>query len=252
MKRTHVVLVLFILVIAFTVSCQHEIQWPKSGGGTPVDTIVKPVTPPPPPPPPLPPPVIGSSCSPDTVYFTNTILPLLNSNCAMSGCHNGLGNEDASQYTLNTYSGIMAIVKAGNPSSSKLVSVISNGSMPPKGYTPITAAQLTAIKTWITQGALNNTCTSSSCDTASVTYSTTISTIMMNNCTGCHSGAAPSGAGIDLSSYATVLVQIKNGKLWGDVSHSTGYNAMPLGGASLSACDLNMISAWLNKGAPNN
>ena len=133
-----------------------------------------------------------------------------------------------------------------------VVDVIMNGSMPPQGHTPISSSQLAAIETWISQGALNNTCTGGSCDTANVTYSVTISTILQNNCTGCHSGSAPSGAGIDLTTYSNVLTQVKNGKLWGDVSHSTGYNAMPVGGASLSVCDLNMISNWINKGAPNN
>jgi mono/diheme cytochrome c family protein len=250
MKKPYLILIFLFAGILLVLSCQHEIQFP-SGGGTGTDTTTQ-VVPPPAPPPSLPPPIAGSTCSPDTVYFSNTILPLLSSNCAMSGCHNGLGGGDAAQYTLNTYAGIKAIVKAGNPGSSKLVSVISNGSMPPRGHTPITSAQLTAIKTWISQGALNNTCSASTCDTANVSFSVTISTILQNNCTGCHSGSAPSGAGIDLTAYANVLTQVKNGKLWGDVSHSTGYNAMPLGGATLSACDLNMISAWINKGAPNN
>ena len=248
MRAAYIVLLGLFVAILFLLSCQHEIQWPKSTVTIPPPDTSKTTTPPPA----LPPPVIGSSCSPDTVYFTNTILPLLTSNCAMSGCHNGLSGGDAGQYTLNTYAGIMKIVKPGNPGGSKLVSVISGGSMPPRGHTPISADQLTAIKTWITQGALNNTCNSTTCDTANVTYAATITSILQNNCTGCHSGTAASGGGVDLSSYAKVLTQVQNGKLWGDVSHSIGYNAMPLGGASLSACDLNMINSWIKKGAPNN
>jgi hypothetical protein len=170
----------------------------------------------------------------------------------MSGCHNGLSGGDAGEYTLNTYTGIKKIVIPGNAGGSKLIDVIINGNMPPFGHTPISSSQLADITTWINQGALNTTCSGGSCDTANVTYSGTISTILQNNCTGCHSGSAPSGGGIDLSKYANVLVQANNGKLWGDVSHSTGYNAMPLGGSSLSACDLNMISSWIKKGAPNN
>ena len=249
MKKTYMILSICSTTLVLFFSCQHEIVYPKTA--TIVDSTKLPIVTPSPPPP-LPPPVIGSSCSADTVYFSNTILPMLTSYCAMTGCHNGTSGGDAGDYTLNTYSGIMKTVSPGNASASKLVNVISNGSMPPRSHTAITASQLAEITTWINQGALNNTCTASTCDTSNVTYSTTISTILQTNCTGCHSGSAPSGAGIDLSNYANVLVQVNNGKLWGDVSHSTGYNAMPLGGTMLSACDLNMISSWIKKGAPNN
>ena len=249
MRVSNVLLGLLTIILLATFGCQHEIQFPRNNN-KPVDSTA--VIPPAAPPPALPPPAVGSSCSPDTVYFSNTILPMLTSNCAMTGCHNGTSGGDAGDYTLNTYSGIMRIVSAGNASASRLVNVISSGTMPPRGHTAISASQLAEITTWINQGALDNTCTASGCDTSNVTYSTTISTILQTNCTGCHSGSAPSGAGIDLSTYANVLVEVNNGKLWGDVSHSSGYNAMPLGGASLSACDLNMISSWIKKGAPNN
>jgi len=249
MKVTKILLGLLTLILLATFGCQHEVQYPKNAS-KPVDStsIIQPLTPPPA----LPPPAIGSSCSADTVYFTNTILPLLTSYCAMTGCHDGISGGDAGDYTLNTYSGIMKIVSAGNASGSRLVKVISSGSMPPRSHTAISSSQLTEITTWINQGALNNTCVASSCDTTNVTYSATISTILQTNCTGCHSGSAPSGAGIDLSTYANVILEVNNGKLWGDVSHSSGYNAMPLGGASLSACDLNRINSWIKNGAPNN
>ena len=249
MKGIYVLSGVLFIMVTVLFGCQHEIQFPKNTAKT-VDSTV--VAPPLNPPPSLPPPITGSTCSPDTVYFTNTILPLLTSYCAMTGCHNGISGGDAGDYTLNTYSGIMKIVSAGNASNSKLVSVINSGSMPPRSHTAISASQLADITAWINQGASNNTCNASTCDTANVTYSTTISAILQTNCTGCHSGSAPSGGGIDLSTYANVLIEVNSGKLWGDVSHSSGYNAMPLGGASLSACDLNMINSWIKKGAPNN
>ncbi len=240
MKANFVLLIFFVIIDILFLSCQHEIQFPKtSGGGGVNDTTVTPPT------------VAPSSCSIDTIYFANTILPLLTSNCAMSGCHNGISGGDAGEYTLNTYSGILAIVRPGNPVNSKLVEVISNGTMPPGGRTPISSSQLSAIETWISQGALNNGCTQASCDTSNVTFSVSITSILQNNCTGCHSGGSPSG-GVSLTTYSNVLTQVQNGKLWGDVSHASGYNAMPLGGASLSSCDLNTINSWIKKGAPNN
>ncbi|MFI5155578.1 MAG: c-type cytochrome [Chitinophagales bacterium] len=250
MKVTYVLLAILLLIVLINFSCQHELQWPKNT--VPVTDSTSTTTPSSPTPPPsLPPPIAGSSCSPDSVYFANTILPLISSNCAMSGCHNGLSGGDAGQYTLNTYAGIKAIVKAGNPTGSKLVSVIADGSMPPRGHTALTQAQLTSIETWIGQGALNNTCSASSCDTSNVTYSASVTVILQNYCTGCHSGSAPSGA-VNLTTYAGVLAQVQNGKFWGDISHTTGYNAMPVGGTSLSDCDLNIINSWIKKGAQNN
>jgi cytochrome c5 len=159
---------------------------------------------------------------------------------------------DAGDYTLNTYTGIMQIVQAGNAGGSTLIEVVSGGQMPPQGYTALTTAQISLLSKWINQGALNNSCTETSCDTSAVTYSGVISSILQTNCTGCHSGSAPSGGGVDLTSYAHVLAQVNTGKLWGDVKHLSGYNAMPLGGGSLSACELSKINSWIKAGAPNN
>ena len=48
----------------------------------------------------------------------------------------------------------------GDPSTSKLVWSIDRNPgvklMPPTGYPPLTPEQITGIKTWITEGALNN------------------------------------------------------------------------------------------------
>jgi len=194
----------------------------------------------------------SGSCSLDTVYFAQSVLPLLSSSCAQSGCHNGNSGGDAGDYTLNTYAGILRLVQAGNAGGSTLISVVSRGRMPPRGYTALTASQIALLSKWINQGALNNGCVASVCDTTQVTYSGTIAPIFQTYCTGCHSGSAPSGGGVDLTVYANVVAQANSGKLWGDVSHLNGYNAMPLGGASLSSCDLSKINAWIKAGTPNN
>ena len=237
----------FLLIVAFMTifGCRHELPIADKAG-SPGDTSAGSTGP-------------GgassgssASCSADTVYFAQSVLPLLTSSCAQSGCHNGSSGGDAGEYTLNTYAGITAIVKPGNAGSSKLISIISSGTMPPRGYTALTADQVAMLTKWINQGALNNGCTPGTCDTSHVTYASTIVPILQTNCTGCHSGSAAGGGGIDLSQYANVLVQVNSGKLWGDVKHLSGYNAMPLGGGSLSACDLSKINTWIKAGAPNN
>src|SRR5579859_1329469 len=237
-------IVLFGLLFS-VLACRHEIPisirtgnvsdtlaGPPGSGGGPGNTVV--------------------SCSADTVYFVQSVLPLLTSGCAQSGCHNGSSGGDAGDYTLNTYAGIMALVTPGNAAGSRLISITSSGRMPPRGYAALTADQIAMLTKWINQGAPDNSCTPSTCDTSQVAYASTIVPILQTNCTGCHSGSAAGGGGIDLTQYANVLTQVSSGKLWGDIKHLAGYNAMPLGGGSLSSCDLSKINTWIRAGAPNN
>lgn len=90
------------------------------------------------------------------------------------------------------------------------------------------------------------------CDTAAVTYRLTIVPILSSNCTpSCHSGIVPTG-GIYLDNYGGVKQQVDNGKLWGAVTHSSGYSPMPKNGNKLSDCNLSKIRTWILAGAPNN
>ena len=192
-------------------------------------------------------------CSPDSVYFTNDILPLITSNCTMSGCHDGSGHSDDAR-SLISYSAILGsgYVRAGSPSSSKLYTSLRGSGedrMPRSPVSPLTAAQDSLIMKWIAQGALNNSC-DGNCDTTNVTYSGSIAPIIQNACYGCHSGSSPSG-NVLLTNYSQVLTQVQTGKLLGGVTYTTGFNAMPPTG-ELSACDVNAFKIWVAKGAPNN
>ena len=92
---------------------------------------------------------------------------------------------------------------------------------------------------------------STSCDTAIVTYSGSVSPVLTAFCTGCHSGAnAP--LGINLDSYTGVKLQVSNGKLLGVVTHSSGFSPMPKNGNKLSDCNIAKIRKWMTAGAPNN
>ena len=52
-----------------------------------------------------------------------------------------------------------------------------------------------------------------SCDTSSVTYTSTVVTLLQSNgCLGCHSGPAPSG-NISLEGYNTLRAVAQTGKL---------------------------------------
>ena len=87
------------------------------------------------------------------------------------------------------------------------------------------------------------------CDTTNVTYSVTISSIMNNYCTSCHSGSVPSG-GISLTSYQGVQTVAANGMLMKAIN-GTGVPKMPPSG-SLPLCRVSQIEIWIRNGMPNN
>jgi hypothetical protein len=89
------------------------------------------------------------------------------------------------------------------------------------------------------------------CDTATITYRSSVIPILSSNCTSCHGGSTPS-ASIKLDTYAGVKQQVDNGRLWGAVSHAANYSPMPKGGNMLSTCNLAKIRLWIAAGAPNN
>jgi hypothetical protein len=188
------------------------------------------------------------TCSPDTVYFNQTILPLITSNCAMSGCHDAISHKEG--VILTDYTHIRAYSSTTNPAGSTLYRSIVTGYMPPKG--PLASTQMASLLKWMQQGAKNNSCVASgNCVATNVSFANTVLPTLRTNCTGCHSGTTPS-AGIDLNSYATVKVQAANGKLVGSISHSAGYIAMPSATVSLSACEISQIKAWVTEGTLNN
>lgn len=188
------------------------------------------------------------TCSPDTVYFQQTILPLITSNCAMSGCHDAISHKEG--VILTDYTHIRAYSSTTNPAGSTLYRTIATGYMPPKG--PLASAQMASLLKWMQQGAKNNSCVASgNCVATNVSFANTVLPTLRTNCTGCHSGTTPS-AGIDLNSYATVKVQAANGKLVGSISHSAGFIPMPSATVSLSACEISQIKAWVTDGMLNN
>lgn len=194
-----------------------------------------------------------SPCDPDSVYFVNQIQPILNSNCAFSGCHGGGSAQDG--VDLTTYSKIINTgdIRPFNPGGSDLYDAITETDtrkiMPPLPRSPLTAQQITLIRKWINQGALNNRC--SDCDTAMFTFSGTILPLVESNCKGCHSGSAPSG-GVSLTNYSQIYAQATNGQLFGTVNHSAGFKPMPFGQSKLSQCKIDQIKKWIDAGAPNN
>lgn len=238
--KNKIVYLLFSLITGLFVlnACRHEILNPgngSGGGGTGGGGNLPPT----------------SNCNPDSVYFVNDIMPLISSNCTMSGCHDNITHADG--VNLTTYNKIMGYVRPGDAANSKLYKVIiktDGDRMPPAPMAPMTTAQKALIQKWINQGAKNNSCIGS-CDTTVFTYSGAVKPIMDNKCAGCHN---PSnlGGNIDVSTFAAVRVVALNGKLYGSIAHQTGYSPMPKNAAKLSDCEIRQVQKWITAGSQNN
>jgi hypothetical protein len=191
----------------------------------------------------------GGACSPDSVYFVNTILPLIASNCAMAGCHDAITRAEG--LSLTNYADIVRLVRPGNPNNSKLYrNMIGLGDqmMPPAGELP--QAQLDLIYKWILQGAKNNYCSSmGNCDTINVSYTSSLVPIINTYCKGCHNSSNPS-QGVNLDNYNGVLIEVNNGQLMGGITGKL--SSMPKYSLPLSQCNVGKFRQWIKEGAKNN
>ncbi len=192
-------------------------------------------------------------CDPDSIYFNRDVLPIIQSNCAISGCHGGGTAQDG--VDLTSYASIMSTggIEAYNPGGSDLYEAITETDldkrMPLAPAEPLSAEKITLIANWINQGAKNNSC--ADCDGEVFTFSEAIGPLVEVNCKGCHSGGAPS-AGISLTTYDEIKVYATNGALLGVINHSSSYVPMPYGLPKLDACKISQVQKWVDDGAPNN
>jgi hypothetical protein len=191
------------------------------------------------------------ACDPDTVYFQNAILPLLISNCSMSGCHDATSHKEG--VILTSYSTVRntSEIKLSKPAESKLYRVLITGDAEdrmPQNKPPLQQDEIARILKWIEQGAKDNYC--DECDSTKASYSLNIRPIIKNSCQGCHSGTKPSG-NLDLSTYDGLKSVADNGKLVGAITHTNGFKPMPEN-SKLPECDISKIRVWVRAGALNN
>jgi ribosomal protein S16 len=221
-----------LLLITGFYACKHEpLIAPITKDPTPPDTIPSGTT---------------------GVCFTKDVLPIFQSYCAKAGCHDAASTND---YKLDNYDNIMKRgITAYNASNSKIYRVIITTDpgdiMPQPGNLPLSQAQKDIIKKWIDEGAKNTACTST-CDPGLFTYSGFVQPILQRSCAGCHSGTAASG-GINLTVFNTVKAVALNGRLYGAITHATGYKPMPNTSSKLSDCEITQIKKWIDAGAPQN
>lgn len=193
-------------------------------------------------------------CDPDSVYFEQQLLPILVSNCAMSGCHSTESHRDGvvlvDYQSVRTTSGI----RLNDPTDSELYEVLSDSDpedrMPPAPRDPLSSSEKAMILAWIQQGAQNLHC-DQACDTVSVSFSLHIAPLVQTQCAGCHQGNNPSG-GVFLNNYTTIREQALSGQLVGTAAHLPGFQPMPPAGAGMSDCEVRQLELWVEAGAPEN
>jgi len=196
-------------------------------------------------------------CDPEVVYFDQQILPILISNCAISGCHDQESQEDG--VILDSYSAVMstAEVVPFQPGESELYEVLveddPEDAMPQPPVQPLSQVQIQLIETWIAQGAKDLNCDPDygDCDTTDVSFSGYVFPIVQNHCLGCHGPVNPVG-GISLDTHSSLKEIALSGQLFGVISSQPGFSPMPQGGAQLSDCRIDKIKAWIDADAPNN
>lgn len=179
--------------------------------------------------------------------FTKDVHPILVSNCATSGCHDAATHEEG--FDFSTYeSTIRKGVNPGNASESKIYKVMTTDQyeddfMPPSPRDPLNTEELSAIRKWINEGALNEVCTAS-CDPLAIDFTQNIAPIIKSYCEGCHQTSASSG-GVTLETQTQIEATARNGSLVNTLNATNGYPKMPPSG-SLTDCEIEQITNWVN------
>ncbi|MFZ1422181.1 MAG: c-type cytochrome domain-containing protein [Saprospiraceae bacterium] len=197
-----------------------------------------------------------NACDTNIIYFQNQVLPIFQSSCALSGCHDPIKHEEG--LILDTYQNILRTgdIRANNPSSGDIYKLISSQDpkkrMPPPPMNALSIEQQNLIYNWILQGAKNDSCKlSGNCNLIAISYSKEVLPIINTNCKVCHSGTAPLG-NLSLTSYTEVKSIANNGKLVCSINWNVGCVSMPKGGKKLDVCSIQKIEAWIQQGGLNN
>jgi hypothetical protein len=93
---------------------------------------------------------------PTNVSFKNDVVPIFNSNCTASGCHDAVPARAPSLVQDKAYNALMNgnFINTNAPDKSLLYTAMQTGGMPPSG--PLGTNDLKIILGWITEGAKNN------------------------------------------------------------------------------------------------
>ena len=168
MKKFAIAVPIFGLVICFY-ACSHSPFTPATNATHDTTNATTHITPPPD--------TTSTSNVADTsVCFARDILPMLQSSCGISGCHDAASAKKGYVYT--SYNTIMAYgIVAYKPNSSATYAYCYSGKMPKSPIPKLDSTQMSLLKRWINNGANNDTNCAVNCDTTKYTYSGAIAPI---------------------------------------------------------------------------
>ncbi len=195
----------------------------------------------------LPPP--DSTWTSPVVCFRRDILPVFQSRCGVTGCHDPFSRVE--DYDFTTYEGILEAVSPGNPSGSKIYQVITEDEpwdiMPPPPADPLSGEETDSIYRWILLGAADEEC-GDLCDSVDVTYGTHIAPFITSYCLGCHSSDTP-GNQVLLGSYDDVVARVNEGFIPAVLKREAGVAPMPPN-LVVSDCQVRIFEIWIEQGLP--
>lgn len=87
------------------------------------------------------------------------------------------------------------------------------------------------------------------CDTANMTFSTTILPLINTRCNDCHTGNVTSG--FNFSNYNVLRARAISGELMNRLTTTDPSKHMPQGGPMLPDCEIQKFRAWVARNAPN-
>lgn len=95
----------------------------------------------------------------------------------------------------------------------------------------------------------------SSCDVPeTVSYSEHIEPVLEANCYKCHNDEdyARKADGNKMEGYENIKALVDKGLVYGNITHKPGFINMPYQEKKIAECDIELIKAWIDNGAPNN
>lgn len=93
-----------------------------------------------------------AACDTTNVKYATQIVPILNKNCALSGCHNSTSNAAGIAY--GTHAETLITINNGKLINS--IKHVSGFSQMPKGGGKMSDCDINKIQNWVNKGALNN------------------------------------------------------------------------------------------------
>ncbi len=201
----------------------------------------------------------------DTVCFNTEVLPIFQTSCGISGCHDaGTAEGD---FVATNFQSISALVKPYKASESELYSIITNVNnpnfMPPNR--PLTKEQRTTIMVWIEQGAQNTICVPDDgvdpLNYDTICFNQNILPILLSSCgkSGCHDASSHLGDYV-LTSYSTlrqnseaiVPYNLNESKVYKVITETDPGDVMPPPPNSpLTSEQKELFSTWITQGALN-